>query len=83
MDLVRKLVWRHLAGRNFAPVELLQEFGPGQLGELRCLALGDDSLGVPLDRCGDAHLASELAGRQPKGAESRGVELEADRSLWS
>jgi hypothetical protein len=28
----------HLAGRNSAPVELLQEFGPGQVGELRCLA---------------------------------------------
>lgn len=78
MDLVRQLLGGHLAGWDPSMVELVEKFRAREVCQLSRLALGDDALGVPLDRRGDAHLARELGGCQSKRAECGGFNLEAD-----
>src|SRR5947209_15857406 len=60
LDLFDELLQGHLASRDLAPKEFLEELGAAQAGDVGSPLLGDEALRVPLDAGGCPHLSCEL-----------------------
>src|SRR5882724_907856 len=79
LDLFDELLQGHLAGRDLAPKELLEELGAAQAGDVGSPLLGDEALRVPLDAGGCPHLSCELFGGQVERGKDAGRQFVGDR----
>ena len=66
-ELLPELVKGYLDRGDLSPEQLLQKLRPAQSSNLRGLSLGDQTLGEPMNGCGEPHFCCELGRGLPQG----------------